>query len=160
MYFQSKTFHMLWELKKSNTEREVSNAWLVPGVWGWWVSGNLNSPGFPARLEKLGRSSLGYKTGIEPSGLHQTEHFSTGNKKRKPFTIEWHLCYLSRFKSIIKMMLKTISLVAMVSTITCSPLKTEVTKAASPYVNIGCQCSPLTFVDQYGTVQVCRGNHF
>merc|ERR1712107_281809 len=30
---------------------------------------------------------------------------------------------------------------------------TEVTKAASPYVNIGCQCSPLTFVDQYGTVQ-------
>merc|ERR1712107_801194 len=41
----------------------------------------------------------------------------------------------------------------MVSTIYCSPLKTEVTKAASPYVNIGCQCSPLTFVDQYGTVQ-------
>merc|ERR1712073_252504 len=41
----------------------------------------------------------------------------------------------------------------MMSTISCSPLKTEVTKAASPYVNIGCQCSPLTFVDQYGTVQ-------
>merc|ERR1712125_137521 len=27
------------------------------------------------------------------------------------------------------------------------------TKAASPYVNIGCQCSPLTFVDQYGAIQ-------
>merc|ERR1711963_444227 len=56
-------------------------------------------------------------------------------------------------QSIIQMMLKTISVLAMVSTIYCSPLKTEVTKAASPYVNIGCQCSPLTFVDQYGTVQ-------
>merc|ERR1711923_376098 len=54
---------------------------------------------------------------------------------------------------ITKMMLKTISMLAMMSTISCSPLKTEVTKAASPYVNIGCQCSPLTFVDQYGTVQ-------
>merc|ERR1712012_1123008 len=52
-----------------------------------------------------------------------------------------------------KMMLKTISMLAIMSTISCSPLKTEVTKAASPYVNIGCQCSPLTFVDQYGTVQ-------
>merc|ERR1712012_1449990 len=52
-----------------------------------------------------------------------------------------------------KMMLKTVSLMALMSTISCSPLKTEVTKAASPYVNIGCQCSPLTFVDQYGTVQ-------
>ena len=30
----------------------------------------------------------------------------------------------------------------------------ESTKAASPYVNLGCQCSALTFVDQYGTVQV------
>merc|ERR1712130_772212 len=29
----------------------------------------------------------------------------------------------------------------------------ENTKAASPYVNIGCQCSPLTFLDQYGTTQ-------
>merc|ERR1711923_393869 len=54
---------------------------------------------------------------------------------------------------ITKMMLKTISMLAMMSTISCSPLKTEVTMAASPYVNIGCQCSPLTFVDQYGTVQ-------
>merc|ERR1712012_831317 len=52
-----------------------------------------------------------------------------------------------------KMMLKTVSLMALMSTISGSPLKTEVTKAASPYVNIGCQCSPLTFVDQYGTVQ-------
>merc|ERR1712165_172345 len=34
-----------------------------------------------------------------------------------------------------------------------SPLKVSQTKAASPYVNIGCQCSPLTFVDQYGTIQ-------
>merc|ERR1712198_397176 len=29
----------------------------------------------------------------------------------------------------------------------------ENTKAASPYVNIGCQCSPLTFQDQYGAIQ-------
>ena len=35
-----------------------------------------------------------------------------------------------------------------------SPLKVSQTKAASPYVNIGCQCSPLTFVDQYGAIQV------
>ena len=35
-----------------------------------------------------------------------------------------------------------------------SPLKVTSSKAASPYVNIGCQCSPLTFQDQYGTVQV------
>lgn len=35
-----------------------------------------------------------------------------------------------------------------------SPLKVTSPKAASPYVNIGCQCSPLTFLDQYGTVQV------
>merc|ERR1712079_239699 len=34
-----------------------------------------------------------------------------------------------------------------------SPLKVSQTKAASPYVNIGCQCSPLTFVDQYGAIQ-------
>merc|ERR1719270_954161 len=34
-----------------------------------------------------------------------------------------------------------------------SPLKVTSSKAASPYVNIGCQCSPLTFQDQYGTVQ-------
>merc|ERR1712209_310543 len=67
---------------------------------------------------------------------HQTKHFSKDINQ-----------------SIIQMMLKTISVLAMVSTIYCSPLKTEVTKAASPYVNIGCQCSPLTFVDQYGTTQ-------
>ena len=51
------------------------------------------------------------------------------------------------------MMSKYLSLLAMVSTISCSPLNVESTKAASPYVNIGCQCSPLTFVDQYGTIQ-------
>merc|ERR1712110_690303 len=34
-----------------------------------------------------------------------------------------------------------------------SPLKVSQTKAASPYVNIGCQCSRLTFVDQYGAIQ-------
>ena len=51
------------------------------------------------------------------------------------------------------MMSKYLSLLAMVSTISCSPLNIESTKAASPYVNIGCQCSPLTFVDQYGTIQ-------
>merc|ERR1711976_381873 len=34
-----------------------------------------------------------------------------------------------------------------------SPLKVTSAKAASPYVNIGCQCSPLTFQDQYGTIQ-------
>merc|ERR1712170_247597 len=36
---------------------------------------------------------------------------------------------------------------------TASPLKVTSAKAASPYVNIGCQCSPLTFVDQYGSIQ-------
>merc|ERR1712154_297851 len=34
-----------------------------------------------------------------------------------------------------------------------SPLKVTSSKAASPYVNIGCQCSPLTFQDQYGAIQ-------
>ena len=38
-----------------------------------------------------------------------------------------------------------------------TPLKVSQTKAASPYVNIGCQCSPLTFVDQYGAIQVTVG---
>merc|ERR1711976_164800 len=33
-----------------------------------------------------------------------------------------------------------------------SPLKVTSAKAASPYVNIGCQCSPLTFQDQYGSL--------
>ena len=37
-----------------------------------------------------------------------------------------------------------------------TPLKVSGTKAASPYVNIGCQCSPLTFQDQYGAIQVRR----
>merc|ERR1712137_438188 len=36
---------------------------------------------------------------------------------------------------------------------TASPLKVTSAKAASPYVNIGCQCSPLTFQDQYGAIQ-------
>merc|ERR1719461_2516957 len=52
------------------------------------------------------------------------------------------------------MMPKTIALLALVAAASCSPLKVaESTKAASPYVNLGCQCSALTFVDQYGTVQ-------
>merc|ERR1711976_716338 len=51
------------------------------------------------------------------------------------------------------MMSKYLSLMAVVSTISCSPLNVESPKAASPYVNIGCQCSPLTFVDQYGSIQ-------
>merc|ERR1712152_90111 len=44
---------------------------------------------------------------------------------------------------------------AMASSISASPLSkvAENTKAASPYVNIGCQCSPHTFQDQYGTIQ-------
>merc|ERR1711988_475181 len=43
----------------------------------------------------------------------------------------------------------------MASSISASPLSkvAENTKAASPYVNIGCQCSPLTFQDQYGAIQ-------
>ena len=41
-----------------------------------------------------------------------------------------------------------------------TPLKVSGTKAASPYVNIGCQCSPLSFVDQYGAIQVTGGQIF
>merc|ERR1711910_102028 len=41
----------------------------------------------------------------------------------------------------------------MVAVASSSLLKVEQTKAASPYVNIGCQCSPLTFQDQYGAIQ-------
>ena len=42
----------------------------------------------------------------------------------------------------------------LLASVTASPLKVTSSKAASPYVNIGCQCSPLTFQDQYGTIQV------
>merc|ERR1712064_87463 len=50
---------------------------------------------------------------------------------------------------------KFVTILAMASTISASPLSkvAENTKAASPYVNVGCQCSPLTFLDQYGTTQ-------
>merc|ERR1712172_135979 len=52
----------------------------------------------------------------------------------------------------IKMYLLAASL-ALLASASASPLKVTSSKAASPYVNIGCQCSPLTFQDQYGTVQ-------
>merc|ERR1719323_1858904 len=44
-------------------------------------------------------------------------------------------------------------MMTLVSSLSASPVNVESTKAASPYVNLGCQCSSLTFVDQYGTVQ-------
>merc|ERR1712012_1369056 len=48
-------------------------------------------------------------------------------------------------------------MMTLVSSLSASPVNVESTKAASPYVNLGCQCSSLTFVDQYGTVQSnCR----
>ena len=53
-------------------------------------------------------------------------------------------------------MSKMIISLMMVAVANSSPLKVEQTKAASPYVNIGCQCSPLTFQDQYGAIQVRR----
>merc|ERR1712130_908900 len=61
--------------------------------------------------------------------------------------------YYSNQKII--MLSKFVTILAMASTISASPLSkvAENTKAASPYVNIGCQCSPLTFLDQYGTTQ-------
>merc|ERR1712107_83484 len=52
-----------------------------------------------------------------------------------------------------KMMSKIVSMMTLVSSLSASPVNVESTKAASPYVNLGCQCSSLTFVDQYGTVQ-------
>merc|ERR1712141_73195 len=52
--------------------------------------------------------------------------------------------------SIMSKMIISLMMVAVASS---SPLKVEQTKAASPYVNIGCQCSPLTFQDQYGAIQ-------
>ena len=52
-----------------------------------------------------------------------------------------------------KMYLLAASLTLLAS-VTASPLKVTSSKAASPYVNIGCQCSPLTFQDQYGAIQV------
>merc|ERR1719300_1846972 len=53
------------------------------------------------------------------------------------------------------MLSKFVTILAMASSISASPLSkgAENTKAASPYVNIGCQCSPLTFQDQYGAIQ-------
>ena len=53
------------------------------------------------------------------------------------------------------MLSKFVTILAMASSISASPLSkvAENTKAASPYVNIGCQCSPLTFQDQYGATQ-------
>merc|ERR1712130_624471 len=61
--------------------------------------------------------------------------------------------YYSNQKII--MLSKFVTILAMASTISASPLSkvAENTKAASPYVNIGCQCSPLTFLDQYVTTQ-------
>merc|ERR1719471_1043949 len=50
-------------------------------------------------------------------------------------------------------MSKMILSLMMVAAASSSPLKVEQTKAASPYVNLGCQCSPLTFQDQYGAIQ-------
>merc|ERR1719471_2430820 len=50
-------------------------------------------------------------------------------------------------------MSKMIISLMMVAAASSSPLKVEQTKAASPYVNLGCQCSPLTFQDQYGAIQ-------
>ena len=32
-------------------------------------------------------------------------------------------------------------------------VKLDLTKAASPYVNYGCQCDSLTFLDKYGRIQ-------
>merc|ERR1711936_1017559 len=52
--------------------------------------------------------------------------------------------------SIMSKMILSLMMVAVANS---SPLKVEQTKAASPYVNIGCQCSPLTFQDQYGAIQ-------
>merc|ERR1711874_638225 len=55
--------------------------------------------------------------------------------------------------SINKMMSKMLPLLTLVSSLSASPLNVESTKAASPYVNLGCQCSSLTFADQYGSIQ-------
>merc|ERR1712211_217845 len=72
-----------------------------------------------------------------------------GNHKKKPLQIFNQSC--SRYST--KMMSKIVSMMTLVSSLSASPVNVESTKAASPYVNLGCQCSSLTFVDQYGTVQ-------
>merc|ERR1711963_331589 len=72
-----------------------------------------------------------------------------GNHKKKPLQIFNQSC--SRYST--KMMSKIVSMMTLVSSLSASPVNVESTKAASPYVNIGCQCSPLTFQDQYGTIQ-------
>merc|ERR1712209_403149 len=68
-----------------------------------------------------------------------------GNHKKKPLQSS------SRYST--KMMSKIVTMMTLVSSLSASPVNVESTKAASPYVNLGCQCSSLTFVDQYGTVQ-------
>merc|ERR1712107_140908 len=68
-----------------------------------------------------------------------------GNHKKKPLQIFNQSC--SRYST------KMVSMMILVSSLSASPVNVESTKAASPYVNLGCQCSSLTFVDQYGTVQ-------
>merc|ERR1711983_472889 len=72
-----------------------------------------------------------------------------GNHKKKPLQIFNQSS--SRYST--KMMSKIVSMMTLVSSLSASPVNVESTKAASPYVNLGCQCSSLTFVDQYGTVQ-------
>merc|ERR1712211_151162 len=72
-----------------------------------------------------------------------------GNHKKKPLQIFNQSC--SRYST--KMMSKIVSMMTLVSSLSAAPVNVESTKAASPYVNLGCQCSSLTFVDQYGTVQ-------
>merc|ERR1712107_442347 len=68
-----------------------------------------------------------------------------GNHKKKPLQIFNQSC--SRYST------KIVSMMTLVSSLSASLVNVESTKAASPYVNLGCQCSSLTFVDQYGTVQ-------
>merc|ERR1712209_36588 len=68
-----------------------------------------------------------------------------GNHKKKPLQIFNQSS--SRYST------KMMSMMTLVSSLSASPVNVESTKAASPYVNLGCQCSSLTFVDQYGTVQ-------
>merc|ERR1712029_1287997 len=72
-----------------------------------------------------------------------------GNHKKKPLQI----FHQSSSRHSTKMMSKIVSMMTLVSSLSASPVNVESTKAASPYVNLGCQCSSLTFVDQYGTVQ-------
>merc|ERR1712012_520713 len=68
-----------------------------------------------------------------------------GNHKKKPLQIFNQSS--SRYST------KMVSMMTLVSSLSASPVNVESTKAASPYVNLGCQSSSLTFVDQYGTVQ-------